>query len=77
MSAIDDGGAACASKLKMNGDGLDKGSLHVLRNASTELVFEWTGQAWSTPGTGYGTRPAYMRSLGWSYKQPVETKEVR
>lgn len=60
---------------KLKGVGLEKGSLHVLKNASKEVVFRWTGQAWSTPGTGYGTRPAYMSALGWRYVKPAESNE--
>ena len=56
---------------KLKGVGLEKGSLHVLKNATKEVVFQWTGQAWSTPNTGYGTRPAQMSALGWSYVKPA------
>lgn len=59
---------------KLKGVGLEKGSLHVLKN-SKEVVFQWTGQAWSTPGTGYSTRPALMSALGWVYVKPAENNE--
>jgi hypothetical protein len=48
-----------------------KGSLHILRCGSTKTVFEWTGTAWSTPNTGYSTRPSAMHTLGWKYVGPV------
>ena len=63
------------SKDKLKGVGLEKGSLHVLKSASKEVVFQWTGQSWSTPGSGFGTRPAHMAVLGWSYVRPAEKIE--
>ena len=50
------------------------GTLHVLsnRHAKTKIkVFEWTGEAWSTPNTGYSTMPAAMAVLGWKYERPA------
>jgi hypothetical protein len=48
------------------------GSLHVLLGRGVgEKTYEWTGKAWSTPGTGFGTKPGFMAALGWSYVRPV------
>lgn len=49
-------------------------SLHVLLNChgGGEKIYEWTGDAWSTPGTGYGTKPVAMAILGWKYIGPKE-----
>ena len=63
------------SQDKLKGVGLEKDSLHVLKGGNKEVVFRWTGQEWSTPGTGYGTRPAWMAALGWSYVKPLEKIE--
>jgi hypothetical protein len=48
------------------------GSRHTLtnRHSGRESVFEWTGEAWSTPGTGWGTKPSGMSTLGWRYTRP-------
>lgn len=54
-----------------------EGTLHELSNrfSKTEIkVFEWTGEAWSTPNTGYSTRPVAMAVLGWKYERPVEPR---
>ena len=46
-------------------------TLHILVNRHTgkESTFLWTGTAWSTPGTGWGTKPSGMAALGWKYKE--------
>ncbi|MFP5512456.1 MAG: hypothetical protein ACLGJC_05175, partial [Alphaproteobacteria bacterium] len=51
--------------------GTKPGTLHTLKNDSATDRFEWTGKSWSTPGTGYGTKPGYMAALGWRYVGPV------
>jgi hypothetical protein len=48
-----------------------KGTLHVLKSREgRESVYEWTGEAWSKPGTGWGTKWPFMQALGWSYLEP-------
>jgi hypothetical protein len=50
------------------------GTLHELSNRFTEAktkVFEWTGDSWSTPKTGWGTTPPAMAVLGWKYERPA------
>lgn len=56
---------------------LTSGSFHILRNrlSGRESKFEWVGDAWSTPGTGYGSRPESMHVLGWEYARPVDQVE--
>ena len=51
-----------------------KGTQHVLGNRKRETIFEWTGTAWSTPGTGWGTRPSAMAALGWRYLRPADSR---
>ena len=53
-------------------DEANPGTLHTLHNrhSGREVVFEWDGEAWSTPGTGWSTRPSGMRTLGWRYVGP-------
>lgn len=53
------------------------GSMHVLSAGSLRMVFEWTGDAWSTPGIRqmFTTSPSGMAALGWRYFGPFEEKE--
>ena len=55
--------------------GTKAGTMHELANKHSDSkankVFEWTGKTWSTPKTGYGTKPAFMAALGWKYVQAV------
>lgn len=57
---------------------VEEGSLHVLRDwrSGREAVFEWTGKSWSTPGTGWGTKPSGMSTLGWKYDRPADQKKA-
>lgn len=60
--------------MTISGKGLAVGSVHILRGGSSEKPFEWTGKSWSTPGTGWGTKPSGMAVLGWSYVRADTSK---
>lgn len=48
------------------------GSQHILSAQGVgERIYEWTGKLWSTPGTGFGTKPGAMAVLGWKYVRAV------
>lgn len=53
------------------------GTMHYLKGSADglEKLFEWTGDAWSTPGTGCETTPTDMHVLGWSYSRQVYEPE--
>lgn len=52
------------------------GTLHILVAVGVkDRIYEWTGKAWSTPGTQYSTKPAYMSALGWRYGRPVQPQD--
>lgn len=59
-------------------EGAKPGSLHTLRarHSGKQEVYEWTGATWSTPGTGWGTKPSFMSTLGWRYVGPA-TDDVK
>jgi len=55
--------------------GTKAGTLHWLKDRSgEEKQFEWTGEAWSTPGTGWGTKWPMMQALGWKYVRPCDVE---
>ena len=60
--------------MTMRGDGLKPNTIHLLGNGGLKRPFEWTGKGWSTPGTGYGSKPGTMIALGWSYLQEQPSK---
>ena len=58
--------------------GTKSGTMHELSNRHTKAkikVFEWTGDAWSTPKTGFCTAPAQMSALGWRYVSQINNIE--
>ena len=58
--------------------GTPAGTLHVLKSRDgTEKTFEWTGDSWSTPGTGWGTKWSAMQALGWSYVRRADYEKAK
>lgn len=61
--------------------GTKYGTRHILRNVldNSEKEWEWTKgrkfDAWFSIGTGYGSRPASMFTVGWRYARPVEDSD--
>lgn len=54
----------------------EDGSLHLLACRGGEpKVFEWINGSWNTPGTGWGTKPSAMATLGWRYVGPQPDTE--
>lgn len=56
------------------GKGLEPKSRHILTwsDGTHPTEYEWTGKGWSTPDTGFNTRPSAMLTLGWRYHGAAE-----
>jgi hypothetical protein len=49
------------------------GSLHNLSSyGGLTKIFEWTGEGWGSPKTGWQTPYKAMGILGWKYDSPIQ-----